>query len=124
MTTGNSSLALSGLASGIDWQSLVTQLVQAERAPEAQLTAQKTKFQQQNNAYTSIQTQLGTLNSDVNTLLNPSLFDSRQTTLSNAAVASATAADGTALGNYTFNITQLASDAVQLGTTATGKALS
>jgi flagellar hook-associated protein 2 len=117
-------VALSGLASGIDWQSLVTQLVAAERAPETQMQAQQTTYQTQKSAFQSIGTKLTTLQNDINTLTGSTFFDSRTASLSDPTVASATASDNTALGNYTFNITQLASNASMQGVTEAGKALS
>lgn len=66
--TGTSSLAISGLASGFDWQSLVSQLVEVERAPETRLQNQQTTLQQQNNALTSIKTELSVLQNAVTVL--------------------------------------------------------
>src|SRR5882724_1044947 len=120
----NTNLALSGLASGFDWQSLVSQLIQVERSPETRLRTQQSTDQQKNSAYTSIGTQLGTLATSLKTLNDATLFNSRQTTLSDSTVATATAADSAALGSYTFNITQLATSAVQQGTLNGGKPLS
>src|SRR5581483_1048497 len=104
----NSSLALSGLASGIDWTSIVNELLTVERAPEIQMKSEQTAYQIKNTAYQGIGTQLTTLQKDVTTLGDPAFFDSRTTALSNSAVATATVAEGTALGSYTFNFTQLA----------------
>lgn len=120
----NSSLALSGLASGIDWTSIVNELLTVERAPEIQMKSERTAAQNKNAAYQSIGTQLTTLQNDVTTLSDPAFFDNRTATLSNSSVANATAAEAAPLGNYTFNFTQLASDAIQIGTAATAKALS
>lgn len=119
-----SAVSLSGLASGIDWTSLVSQLVEVERAPETALRTTQSKLQTQNNAYQSLGTQMTTLQDSISDLLDPSTFDSRATNLSNSTVASATAADGAALGTYTFNITSLATDAVLKGTAATAQHLS
>ena len=55
---------------------------------------------------------------------DPSFFDSRTTSSSNSGVATATAAEAAPLGNYTFKVTQLASDAVQQGATSIGAPLS
>ena len=114
-------LALSGLASGINWTAIVNEMLTVEAAPETQMNAEETADQQKNAAYQTIGTDLATLNNDVKTLSNPGFFDSRTTTLSNSSVASATAASGTALGSYVFKVTQLASHAVQQGSTAGGK---
>ncbi len=123
-TTSTGAIQLSGLASNIDWSSLVSQLMQAERAPETQMRAQQTTFNQKNTALQSIGTALTNLGNSANALLTPNFFQTRLASSSNTAVANATATAGTALGTYTFNISQLASDAVQQGATAAGSPLS
>jgi flagellar hook-associated protein 2 len=123
-STGTSSLAISGLASGFDWQSLVSQLVQVERAPETQLQSEQSTIQQQNNALGSIKTELSVLQNDVTVLNDPSFFDSRTAASSDATLASATAAAGTAIGTYSFNFSQLATAAALQGTAGAGAALS
>jgi flagellar hook-associated protein 2 len=104
-------LAIAGLASGFDWQSLVSQLVQAQRAPETLLEDQQTTMQTQNTALGTIKTALQTLQTDVTTLSNPSFFDSVTATSSDTTLATATAAQGTAPGTYSFDVTQLATAA-------------
>ena len=47
-------LSVSGLASGFDWKSLVSQLAQAERAPETVWQKAQDKLNQQNSIYGSI----------------------------------------------------------------------
>ena len=109
--SGSTDLAISGLASGFDWQSLVSQLVQVQRDPETLLEKQQSTMQTQNTALGSIQSALQTLQSDVTTLSNPSFFDSVTATSSNTSLATATAAQGTAPGTYSFDVTQLATAA-------------
>jgi flagellar hook-associated protein 2 len=109
---------MSGLASGINWTSIVNEMLTAEAAPETQMNTEETADENKKTAYQTIGTDLTTLNTDATTLSNPSFFDSRTTTLSDPSVASATAASGTALGTYTFDVTHLASDSVQVGSTA------
>jgi flagellar hook-associated protein 2 len=117
-STATTGLALSGLASGLDWTSIVNEMLQMEAAPETQMQTQETADQNKNSAYQTIGTDLTTLNKDIQTLSHPSFFQSRATSLSNSLVASATASSGTPLGNYTFNITKLASDSMQEGAEA------
>jgi flagellar hook-associated protein 2 len=119
-----SSLALSGLASGIDWTSIVNELLQVEAAPETQMNADIATDQAKSAAYSAVGTELTALGKDVTTLSDPSFFDSRTTTVSNPGIATATAAEATPLGNFSFNVTKLASDAVQQGTSAVGAPLS
>ncbi len=111
-------LAMSGLASGINWTSIVNEMLSVEAIPETQMNTEETTDEQKNSAYQTIGTDLATLNNDLTTLSDPGFFESCTTSVSNSSVASATAASGTALGSYTFNVGQLASDAVQLGSTA------
>jgi flagellar hook-associated protein 2 len=122
-TSGTASLAISGLASGFDWQSLVSQLVEVERAPETRLQSQQSIILQQNNALGSIKTELSVLQNAVALLKDPSFFDSRTAASSDATLASATAAAGTAMGTYSFNVSQLATAAALQGTTGVGAAL-
>ncbi len=117
-------LGLSGLASGFDWRTLVDQLTEVERAPERRLSAEQTTLRQQNIAYTGIKTQLSALQSRIAVLQDPDLFDSRRALASDAAIASATAGTGTALGAYVFNFTQLATAAKLQGAAGAGSALS
>jgi flagellar hook-associated protein 2 len=119
-STSSSSVAIAGLASGFDWQSLVSQLVQVERAPETQLQAQQDTLGQQNIALGSIQTELGVFQNAAAVLKDPTFFDSRTATPSDSTLASATADAGTTIGSYSFNVTQLASAAVWKGSTAAG----
>jgi flagellar hook-associated protein 2 len=123
-STSNSGLQLSGLASGIDWQSLITQLVAAERAPETQMQAQQATIQRKNSAYQTIGTDLTKLQNDIKALTAANFFDSRTAATGNSAVAGASASSGAALGTYTFNITQLASDASLKGGAISAKPLS
>src|ERR1700712_2659358 len=103
----SASLALSGLASGIDWTSIVNELVTVERAPETQMNSQITTDNAKNAAYKAIGTQLATLSADLKNLSNPSFFDNRATTVSDPTVASATVAAATPLGSYLFNVKTL-----------------
>ncbi len=116
-----SALSLSGLASGINWTSIVNELLTVESAPETQMNTQETTYEQKKAGYQTLGSDLTTLNNDITTLSKPAFFGSRTTSLSNSGVATATAATGTSLGNYTFKVTQLATNAVQVGSTASGQ---
>ena len=120
----SSNLAVSGLASGFDWQTLVGQLVTLERAPETQLQVQQGLLGQQNIALGGIKTELSVLQNAVTVLQDPTFFDSRTATPSDTTLASATADVGTTVGTYSFNVTQLASVAAWKGTPAAGGPLS
>jgi len=116
-TTGidTSSLAISGLASGFDWQSFVQNMANAERAPETTLRTQQSTIQQRNSAYTTIKTDLTTLQTAIDALKDSSLYQARGVQTSNTAAATVSAADGAAAGSYTFNFTQLATSSTITG---------
>ncbi|MGO8764245.1 MAG: flagellar filament capping protein FliD [Limisphaerales bacterium] len=107
-TTTTPSLAISGLASGMDWQSIVQELAAAERAPETQWEQQETTINNQDDAFVTIQGDLTSLQTDLQTLQSPSLYTNTTAQSSDSTVASATAQQGTSVGTYTFNISKLA----------------
>lgn len=117
-------LGLSGLVSGLDWRTLVDQLADAERTPQTRLRIEQTTLGKQNTAYAAIQTQLEALQTRVTALKDSALYDTRLTGSNDDSLATATAAAGTTLGSYSFNITQLATAAKQLGTAGAGSSLS
>jgi flagellar hook-associated protein 2 len=117
------SMAISGLASGMNWTSIVQELGTAERSPEIQWQNQQTTIAAQNAAYTTIQTDLQSLQTDAQTLLDPSFFNSVAATSSSPAVASASAASGAPVGNFSFNISQLATAAQINGATGVSQKL-
>ena len=114
------SLGVSGLASGLDWKTLVSQLIDVERAPERTMQTNQATIQRRNNAYGSIQTELSVLQNRVTTLNDTSLFDSRTVATSDSATATATVDAGAPVGAYTFNFTQLATAATKLGASNAG----
>lgn len=117
-------LGLSGLASGFDWRTFIDQMMEVERAPQARLLAEQNTLQQVKNAYSSINTQLAVLQSRVDALKEPSLFQSRSVQSGDSTIASATAAAGAPLGQFTFQFTQLATAARLAGSANIGAGLS
>jgi flagellar hook-associated protein 2 len=120
----SNSPTLSGLASGLDWTSVINEMVAAEQAPETQMETQKTTLATENTSYTTIGTDLATLQKDVTTLMDPGFFGTRAASSDNSSVASATADTGTPLGTYTFDISKLATDASWQGASAAASHLS
>ncbi len=117
------SLAVTGLASGMDWSTVVSELADAERAPETQWKTQQTTLNNQNSAFTTIQGDLTTLQTDIQTLQSSSLYTSR-TAQSSDSSATATAGSGTNIGTYLFNISQLATATTINGTSGVNSVLS
>ena len=117
-------LGLSGLASGFDWRTFIDQMMEVERAPQARLLSEQNTLQQVRNAYTSINTQLSVLQSRVDALKEPALFQSRSVQSGDTSVATATVSAGAPLGQFTFQFTQLATAARLAGTVNIGAGLS
>jgi flagellar hook-associated protein 2 len=119
-----SSLAITGLASGMDWSTVVTELANAERAPETQWKQTQTNLNSQNSIFSTIKTDLTTLQTDVKALQDSTLYDSRAAQTSNSSVGTATADPAATVGSFTFDITQLAAAAQMNGTGNISRALS
>ncbi|MFM1770109.1 MAG: hypothetical protein RJA22_2638 [Verrucomicrobiota bacterium] len=117
-------LGLAGLASGFDWRSLVDQLADVERAPGRRMRSEQGVLAQRKSAYGSMVTALSALKTRVETLKDPSLFNSRTTLVGDGTLATATAASGAALGSYAFNVVQLATASSRQGAANVGQPLS
>lgn len=113
-TSINVSSITGGTYGSFDWQTMVTQLIQADSAPVTALQAQVTTNQSQITALTSLQTDFTQLQTDSLALSNPTLFTSR-TVASSDPSWNATAASGTAVGTYSIAISHLATASSRLG---------
>lgn len=113
---GTSGMQLTGLASGMNWSTIIQELAQAERAPETQWQQQQSTLTQQNNAFGTISSYLNNLKTDVTKLQDPTLYNATSVATSDSTIATATTSTGAATGSYTFNISQLATAAQITGT--------
>ena len=120
----SSSLALAGLASGINWTSIINDMAQAESAPITQWQSQQATLNTENSAHKTIGTDLTNLQSDATTLSSPSFLASATATSSDSLVASASAQSGTPFGTYSFSVSKLATAAVQNGSKVTAQPIS
>ncbi len=118
-------LQLSGLVSGFDWKSLVDNLMELERTPITRLQAEKTINERKVTALAGLNTRLAELKTATAALQTAGLFSGR-TAASTATNSNwlASAGTGTAAGNYTFNILDLASAARRVGATDIGLGIS
>ena len=116
-------ISLSGLASGLDWQTLVANLMTAERMPE---TAWKTQ-QSTNSSKISM---IGTINTDLTALqtatqaLNHSVFGATTSTLSDPTIGTATSTPNTLTGVYNFQVNSLATTSSLVGKSNVGAPIS
>lgn len=111
-------LTATGVGSGIDIEGLVSQLVAAERAPEAQrLQRASTKVTTQLSALGTLRGALSTLQGSVSGLKTTTAFQGRRADSSDKTIFTASAATTAATGSYSIEVKQLAS-AQKLATAA------
>lgn len=117
-------ISLSGLASGLDWKSLVDQLVEIERTPQTVMAKEQAGIRTQSNAYKTIKNSLNALKVKTDALAKAELFNARGAASSDSAILKSTAASGAVVGTYKFDIDRLSTAAVRQGTTDAGSKLS
>jgi flagellar hook-associated protein 2 len=98
----------SGLATGMDTSSIVSQLMALERAPEQILTNQKTKMQSQVDAYNKISSALTSLQSLMAGMKTADTFAAKTASVADSTVAGATASSSAQAGSHTLKVTSLA----------------
>ncbi len=120
-----SAIQLSGLVSGVDWSSLVTQLVDADRTPETAMKTEQTTNTSKISALATLNSQFTALQSSLSALQDSSLFTAHNTSLSNGSLGwTASGAATTPNGSYNVAVTQLAAAAARQGAIHVGGALS
>jgi flagellar hook-associated protein 2 len=106
-------IQLSGLASGFDWKSTVTQLMSIERVPQDNLRRQQAAALKLQTAYNTLKTNLTAVKTAASALGTSFTGTPRSVSVAagnastSASDASATTSSGAALGTYTVNVTGL-----------------
>ncbi|HLJ03329.1 MAG TPA: flagellar filament capping protein FliD [Solirubrobacteraceae bacterium] len=109
-------LQITGLASGLDTNSIISQLMAIQEQPLTNLQTQQKGIQALNSNLQTIQTALQGLVTNAQNLASTTLFSNTQTvtsTNSTVLAASATSGVGAVVGGYQVAISQLASAANQ-----------
>lgn len=102
-------ISVTGVGSGIDINSLVEQLVAAERQPtEERLNTREVVFQAQLSGFGLVKSALSDLRNALRSLGDDGLFQQRTATSAEPEVFTATAQDGVAAGAYSVEVEQLA----------------
>ena len=120
-------IQLSGLASGLDWRSLVDQLMTAERTPQDRLRSEKALGAQKTSALENLSAQLTALRDSIKSLTGDSgnVFANRSAKVASANSTWTVAASPEAeTGSYQIAVTQLATKAQRVGAANAGSALS
>jgi len=103
-------MALSGLASGFDWKSIVDQLIEVSRAPQNRMRTEKTSNASKSSAINDIKGLLGTLKTSISSLATEeSLYKKSATFKDTSTNWKATASKDTPAGEYKFNLISEAS---------------
>lgn len=108
--------SFSGLTSGIDWQSLVEQIVQVESRPVTIYEGKIDVAESRKSAWQAFETKVGDLNSAVSALADGSALDSFTTSVTSLTTAtggtplSASAGAGAIPGTYQVEVLQLATN--------------
>ncbi|WP_166639350.1 flagellar filament capping protein FliD [Aureibacillus halotolerans] len=113
---------ISGLASGIDTEQIIRDLMKAERIPMDKLFQKKTVLEWQRDQYREMNTKLLALRDATFDMKLSSTFSSRNVSSSNSEFVSATANSTASLSSFTISsIEQLATAAQRLSTTSIEK---
>ena len=94
--------------SGIDVNSIVTQLMQVESRPLQAMQAKQSALQAKISAFGSLKSAYSAIGDAAAKLEAPNAFKAVSTSSSDPATVSATAAPGTGSGSYSIQVTQLA----------------
>lgn len=112
---------VAGLASGFDWKSLVDQLMAIERSSQTRMRETQSKNEEKKTALNLVDTKLGALDSKLDDLDSEALYKAKAVSLSDDSVGiKATVDTSAAVGNYSFNVSKLASTTKRVGTADVG----
>lgn len=103
------SITAVGTGSGLELESLITSIVNAERAPaETRLAVREAKVQASISALGSLKSSLADFQTALGKLKNTSAFSARTATASDTSLFSATTSSGAELGSYAIDVVQMA----------------
>ncbi|MBU0537512.1 MAG: flagellar filament capping protein FliD [Gammaproteobacteria bacterium] len=103
------SITASGIGSGLDISSIVSQLVSAERSPvETRLNSKESLIQARLSAFGSLKSALTNFQSSLSTLKNSATFTKHTAVISDPTMFSATTSGTAVAGNYSVQVEQLA----------------
>ena len=103
-------IQLTGLASGLDWKSLVNQIMVLNAVPVTALQTEQTKVGQQTTALNSVKTKLEALRESLAGLQTPTVFAQRSASASNLQWSVAATPTATAM-THSVAVTKLATTA-------------
>jgi flagellar hook-associated protein 2 len=109
---GSTSLQITGLASGLDTNQIITEEMAIYQQPVTNLQNQSSGLTATNKQLTSIQSELQTLSADALAVGDPTLFETTQSVNSSDPTrVSASSSTGAGVGGYQVSVSQLANSA-------------
>jgi flagellar hook-associated protein 2 len=110
--SGSSSLQITGLASGLDTNKIISEEMAIYQQPVTNLQNQQSGLTAMNKQLASIQQELSTLSADALAVGDPTLFKTQQSVSSSDTTrVQASSASGAGVGGYQVSVTQLANSA-------------
>jgi flagellar hook-associated protein 2 len=103
-----STFSVSGLTSGIDYNTMIDQIMKLERQPETRMQTQQAAYNKTISVYGDLSSKLAALKTAAEGLKTTTSFYERTASSSDATVFDATAASSAAAGNYSITVTALA----------------
>lgn len=107
-------MRIGGLASGIDTESIIKDLMQAERIPLNKLEQDKTKLEWQRDAFRDVNKLLSELDNMMLDMKLSSTYNSKLISSTQSDAVKATANAGASNGTYSINVSQLATSAINV----------
>lgn len=108
-------MRMTGFATGMDVESMVNQLMEAERQPLKRMEQDQKWLELQRDAYREANTKLSELDGEISNMQHSSTYLSKSTTSSDEGSVTATASNDAGTGNYSIEVNQLATAAVNSG---------
>ncbi|HEY5365983.1 MAG TPA: flagellar filament capping protein FliD, partial [Casimicrobiaceae bacterium] len=105
---GAGSISSPGIGSGLDVNSIVTQLMKIEQQPLTALQTQATSLQTRISAFGQMQSALATFQNTLTGMTTPAGFQTLTASVGDASALAASVATGASAGSYTLAVTSLA----------------
>lgn len=111
-----SNFSIGGLATGLDTQSIISKLMDVERAPEKVLQAKQKTYQSQSSVYTQLNTALTNLQNLAEGMNTSSGFMATQSSAADSSVLTVSSTNSATPGTHTLQVTSLARSQRQVST--------
>jgi flagellar hook-associated protein 2 len=105
-----STFTVGGLSTGVDYNDLISKLIEVKRQPINILEDKKSEYNQKISGYGDLSSRLSSLESSVDKLKTSYNFYVNTASVSDDTVLDVTASSSASVGNYSISITNLASE--------------